>query len=218
MNENPCYYWNRPNLTMPQPTGKGLPTTLMVQSEHYPATSYSLAVSAHTRYAGSRLVTVTREGDHGIYGGVNKCADTIVNTFLTTGKAPAKDVTCVGEGNPALSAPTPGTEDESRRRTAGLRRQHAIAPHRGIHQSRFGISALRLRNSAKVFIWRTFSGHGRGRSEPTLDRCPLGQEIGANSGVFAYAREVFDHRRRMPRRAFVVRTNLSGRCQGSVPV
>ncbi|GAB2657929.1 alpha/beta hydrolase [Kribbella swartbergensis] len=101
MNENPCFYWDRPKLTMPQPTGKGLPATLMVQSVHDPATSYALAVSAHSRYAGSRLLTVTREGDHGIYGGVNKCADKIVNTFLTTGKAPDQDVTCVGEGIPA---------------------------------------------------------------------------------------------------------------------
>ncbi|TCC50019.1 alpha/beta hydrolase [Kribbella capetownensis] len=110
MNQNPCFFWNRPNLTMPQPTGKGLPTTLMVQSIHDPATSYELAVSAHQRYAGSRLVTVTHEGDHGVYGGVNACADKIVNTFLTTGKAPAKDVTCAGHGIPAPSMPTPGDE------------------------------------------------------------------------------------------------------------
>jgi pimeloyl-ACP methyl ester carboxylesterase len=110
MNENPCFYWNRPDLNMPQPTGKGLPTTLMVQSVHDPATNYSLAASAHSRYAGSRLVTVTREGDHGIYGGVNKCADKIINTFLTTGKAPAKDAACVGEGIPAPSTPPPGAE------------------------------------------------------------------------------------------------------------
>ncbi|MEU4193652.1 alpha/beta hydrolase [Kribbella sp. NPDC026611] len=111
MTQNPCFYWNRPNLTMPTPTGKGLPTTLMVQSVHDPATSYSLAVAAHQRYAGSRLLTVTREGDHGIYGGVNKCADRIVNTFLTTGKAPAKDARCVGEGIPAPDAAEPGLEE-----------------------------------------------------------------------------------------------------------
>lgn len=101
MNENPCFYWDRPALTMPVPTGKGLPTTLMVQSVHDPATNLALATSAHSRYAGSRLVTITDEGDHGIYGGVNKCADKIVNTFLTTGKAPAKDTSCAGEGIPA---------------------------------------------------------------------------------------------------------------------
>ncbi len=100
MNENPCLYWDRPALDMPVPTGKGLPTTLMVQSVHDPATSLSLATSAHSRYAGSRLLTITGEGDHGVYGGVNKCADKIINTFLTTGVAPAKDLSCKGEGIP----------------------------------------------------------------------------------------------------------------------
>jgi hypothetical protein len=112
MPENPCAYWDRPNLQMPVPTGKGLPTTLMVQSVHDPATNFSLAASAHSRYAGSRLVTITNEGDHGIYGGVNKCADKIVNTFLTTGKAPAKDTSCAGEGIPAPSKAEPGENVE----------------------------------------------------------------------------------------------------------
>lgn len=111
MNENPCFYWDRPALEMPTPTGKGLPTTLMVQSVHDPATNLSLATSAHHRYAGSRLLTVTGEGDHGIYGGVNKCADKLVNAFLTTGAAPAKDVSCRGEGIPAPSVSH--SEDEA---------------------------------------------------------------------------------------------------------
>ena len=110
MNQNPCYYWDRPQVRMPIPTGKGLPTTLMVQSAHDPATNASLAASAHSRYAGSRLLTVTGEGDHGIYGGVNKCADKIINTFLTTGRAPAKDVSCKGEGIPAPTQAQPGEE------------------------------------------------------------------------------------------------------------
>jgi pimeloyl-ACP methyl ester carboxylesterase len=105
MSENPCFYWDRPDLTMPTPTGQGLPTTLMVQSVHDPATNYGLAVAAHHRYAGSRLLTVTREGDHGVYGGVNKCADKIINLFLTTGTAPAKDTSCVGGGIPAPAMP-----------------------------------------------------------------------------------------------------------------
>jgi hypothetical protein len=74
--------------------GKGLPTTLMVQSVHDPATNISPVTSAHHRYVGSRLITVTNEGDHGIHGGVNKCADKWVNAFLTTGQTPAKDQTC----------------------------------------------------------------------------------------------------------------------------
>jgi hypothetical protein len=92
---------------------KGGPRAAQHRVAHcrWPATNYSLAVAAHNQYAGSRLLTVTREGDHGVYGGVNKCADKIVNTFLTTGTAPAKDVSCVGEGIPAPSAPAPELED-----------------------------------------------------------------------------------------------------------
>ncbi|MGZ0146585.1 alpha/beta hydrolase [Kribbella sp. WER1] len=110
MAENPCFSWKRPNLTMPTPTGKGLPTTLMVQSVHDPATNYGLAVAAHERYAGSRLVTVTGEGDHGVYGGVNRCADRIVNAFLSTGVAPTADVSCRGEGILAPGPEVPGAE------------------------------------------------------------------------------------------------------------
>ncbi|MFC0625084.1 alpha/beta hydrolase [Kribbella deserti] len=100
-NQNPCYYWDRPSLDMPVPTGEGLPTTLMVQSDHDPATNVSLAMDAHEQYAGSRLVRVAGEGDHGIYGGINQCVDKVVDAFLTTGRSPAMDVVCQGEGIPA---------------------------------------------------------------------------------------------------------------------
>lgn len=101
LNQNPCAYWNRPSLAMPVPDGAGIPVTLMVQSVHDPATNASLARSAHERYRGSRLITVANEGDHGIYGGVNKCTDKLVDRFLSTGVAPARDLTCLGEGTPA---------------------------------------------------------------------------------------------------------------------
>jgi pimeloyl-ACP methyl ester carboxylesterase len=125
MSENPCFYWNRPQFTAPTPTGAGLPTTLMVQSVHDPATNMSLAASAHSRYAGSRLITVTREGDHGIYGGVNKCVDRLVNTFLTTGRAPAADTTCQGEGIPA--PPTHNLDGHNLDGTAAAAPLHRIA-------------------------------------------------------------------------------------------
>jgi hypothetical protein len=42
MNENPCFYWDRPQLQLPTPTGKGLPTTLMVRRSTTPRpTSHS---------------------------------------------------------------------------------------------------------------------------------------------------------------------------------
>jgi len=110
VNKNPCYFWDRPSLTMPVPTGEGLPATLMVQADHDPATNASLAVAAHQQYAGSRLVRVVGEGDHGIYGGVNKCVDKLVDAFLTTGRSPAADVVCRGEGIPAPQQREPQPE------------------------------------------------------------------------------------------------------------
>lgn len=107
MNQNPCGYWHRPQLSMPVPDGRGVPVTLMVQSAHDPATNARLARDAHRRYAGSRLITVANEGDHGIYGGVNRCADKLVDTFLGTGRAPRTDITCQGEGIPAPQTEEP---------------------------------------------------------------------------------------------------------------
>ncbi len=100
-NQNPCAYWTRPSLTLRRPDGVGLPPTLMIQSVHDPATNARLATDAHARYAGSVLLTVTREGDHGIYGGVNACVDRITDRFLRTGRAPEADLTCQGTGIPA---------------------------------------------------------------------------------------------------------------------
>jgi pimeloyl-ACP methyl ester carboxylesterase len=106
LNQNPCGYWDRPSLAMPTPTGKGAPTTLMLQSRHDPATPYEGAIVAHQRFAGSRLVTVANEGDHGVYISGNPCVDAIADAFLTTGKAPAKDTTCQGVPIPPPSAPS----------------------------------------------------------------------------------------------------------------
>jgi hypothetical protein len=38
---------------------------------------------------------------------VTKCADSWVNAFLTTAKAPSNDQTCSGEGIPPPTAPEP---------------------------------------------------------------------------------------------------------------
>ena len=107
INQNPCYYWQRPALTMPTPDGKGAGTTLMVQSVHDPATNARLAYDAHARYEGSRLITVRNWGDHGVYGGGIACVDETVDTFLATGKAPARDKGCVGPEIPGPSTRGP---------------------------------------------------------------------------------------------------------------
>jgi pimeloyl-ACP methyl ester carboxylesterase len=103
LNQNPCAYWARPNVRLQHPTGKGAPTTLMLQSVHDPATPYEGAVTAHHGFAGSRLVTVLNEGDHGQYINGNACVDAIGDAFLITGKAPASDTSCEGVPIPAPS-------------------------------------------------------------------------------------------------------------------
>ncbi|WP_205862868.1 alpha/beta hydrolase [Planosporangium thailandense] len=103
---HPCAAWPRPNITLPKPTGRGVPPVLMVESTHDPATPYEGAVRAHRAFAGSRLLTVTNEGDHGIYTMGNQCVDGLVDTFLLTGALPATDTECAGTGIPAPTDPS----------------------------------------------------------------------------------------------------------------
>ncbi|MFC9970181.1 alpha/beta hydrolase [Spirillospora sp. NPDC127200] len=110
---DPCQYWKRPKAkALPKPTGKGVPPVLMVQSTHDPATPYEGAVNAHRRFAGSRLLTVTREGDHALYAGGNACVDRVVDAYIVNGVLPKKDLSCKGTpmsspgGGPGLSAQT----------------------------------------------------------------------------------------------------------------
>jgi pimeloyl-ACP methyl ester carboxylesterase len=100
-NFNPCWDWARQPLHMPTPTGQGGPPVLMVQSTHDPATAFEGAVDAHQHFAGSVMVTVQNEGDHGIYAFNNDCVNTIVNRFLVNGDLPAGDTTCQGTGIPS---------------------------------------------------------------------------------------------------------------------
>lgn len=96
----PCLSWKRPNLTMPTPTGKGVPPVLMVQSVNDPATPMEGASRAHNAFEGSRLLTVTGEGDHGVYASENPCVDDIVEAFIVDGAVPTGDLTCTGTALP----------------------------------------------------------------------------------------------------------------------
>ncbi|MFI8455189.1 alpha/beta hydrolase [Kitasatospora sp. NPDC085464] len=75
-------------------TGAHLPTTLMLNSVHDPATYYEAALGAHRALRGSKLVTVTGNGDHGQYPGTNSCVTDVVERYLLDDKAPAHDLTC----------------------------------------------------------------------------------------------------------------------------
>ncbi|MBW8481870.1 alpha/beta hydrolase [Actinomadura parmotrematis] len=93
---DPCQYWKRPAgaLALRKPTGKGAPPVLMVQSTHDPATPYEGAVRTHRALAGSRLLTVKREGDHGLYASGLACVDKAVDAYLINGVLPKGDTSC----------------------------------------------------------------------------------------------------------------------------
>ncbi|MFF0411034.1 alpha/beta hydrolase [Kitasatospora sp. NPDC004745] len=75
-------------------TGAHLPPVLMLNSVHDPATYYEAAVGAHRALRGSRLVTVTGNGDHGQYPGTNSCVTQTVERYLLDGRAPEHDLVC----------------------------------------------------------------------------------------------------------------------------
>jgi pimeloyl-ACP methyl ester carboxylesterase len=99
--DQPCSFWDRPvGTSLVTPTGQGLPPVLMVQSEHDPATPIEGARIAASNFAGARLLTVTGEGDHGLYAGGNACVDRKVDGFIIDGKLPAEGATCKGTAMP----------------------------------------------------------------------------------------------------------------------
>jgi pimeloyl-ACP methyl ester carboxylesterase len=104
--EQPCVFWNRPPVSTPVPNGAGVPPVLMVQSEHDPATPIEGAWHAAAGFAGARMLTVTGDGDHGLYAGGNACVDKNVEKFITAGTLPLAGATCKGTAmpNPLSSA------------------------------------------------------------------------------------------------------------------
>ncbi|MFC6094664.1 alpha/beta hydrolase [Saccharothrix lopnurensis] len=102
----PCASWDRPALNLRKPTGRGVPPVLMVQSVRDPATPLEGAQRAHRNFAGSRLLTVTDEGDHGVYAFGNACVDDVVEAFIVDGVVPPTESTCPGVPLPDPTAPT----------------------------------------------------------------------------------------------------------------
>jgi pimeloyl-ACP methyl ester carboxylesterase len=116
--EQPCAFWNRPTANTPVPTGVGVPAVLMVQSEHDPATPIEGARAAAAGFAGARLLTVTGEGDHGLYAGGNSCVNKAVERFIVHGLLPAEGATCAGRALPKPDQSTFRAQAGNRRAAA----------------------------------------------------------------------------------------------------
>ncbi|MET8977306.1 alpha/beta hydrolase [Streptomyces sp. NPDC004539] len=97
----PCATWPAKQQTPVEVrTNRGLPQTLIVQSERDAATPYSGAVSLHHRLKGSRLITEKNAGSHGVTALVNPCVNQRVDAYLLSGTLDAADVVCGPHATP----------------------------------------------------------------------------------------------------------------------
>ncbi|MBK1784612.1 alpha/beta hydrolase [Prauserella cavernicola] len=83
-----CIFWEGQPRPLPTVDGKDVPPVVMVQSVNDPATPIEAARKAHAGFENSRLLTVTGEGDHGIYGYGNSAVDKVVDAYLVDGVVP----------------------------------------------------------------------------------------------------------------------------------
>ncbi|MFI5979892.1 alpha/beta hydrolase [Streptomyces sp. NPDC051555] len=102
-NIKPCAFWQRP--LEPATPVKTRADVLTVQNEWDPMTPLSSGQGLHQALKGSRMVLALGGVGHGVYLSTpTACANIPVNAYLSTGRLPAKDVTC---HNPP---PTPNPE------------------------------------------------------------------------------------------------------------
>lgn len=89
-----CAWW--PSVTeMPQKLSpKDAPSTLILQSELDAATAYEGGLRSAQQMANTSLVSVDNEGTHGVYPYGTTCVDDKVETYLLTGRLPAKYSVC----------------------------------------------------------------------------------------------------------------------------
>ncbi|MFE6610907.1 alpha/beta fold hydrolase [Amycolatopsis sp. NPDC057786] len=80
----------------------GYPAGLVVQAEYDPKTQYA-GGPAMARRLSARLLTVTDEGGHGMYGR-NSCATKRVDDYLINGVLPVAGATCPGAPRPDIAA------------------------------------------------------------------------------------------------------------------
>ncbi|NUH35768.1 alpha/beta fold hydrolase [Streptomyces samsunensis] len=88
----PCAFWDRsaePATVVNNEVG-----SLVVQNEWDSQTPLPSGQALHADLKGSKMLTVLGGEGHGVYPSGNACADGGVEDYLTTGKLPAKDVTC----------------------------------------------------------------------------------------------------------------------------
>ncbi|MFD7492606.1 alpha/beta hydrolase [Streptomyces sp. NPDC059832] len=87
----PCAFWkpgSEPATTVNNKVG-----ALILQNEWDPQTPLAAGRAMHRALRGSRMVTVSGGEGHGVYP-FKSCADRSTTVYLTTGRLPARDLTC----------------------------------------------------------------------------------------------------------------------------
>lgn len=88
----PCAFWKKTG-SEPATRIDNKVGALILQNEWDSQTPLTSGQGLRRAMKGSKMVTVAGGVGHGIYGN-KSCADKTATTYLTTGKLPAKDVTC----------------------------------------------------------------------------------------------------------------------------
>ncbi|MZF85233.1 alpha/beta hydrolase [Streptomyces sp. SID5643] len=88
----PCAFWKKTG-SEPATRIANKVGALILQNEWDSQTPLTSGQGLRRAMKGSKMVTVAGGVGHGIYGN-KSCADKTATTYLTTGKLPAKDVTC----------------------------------------------------------------------------------------------------------------------------
>ncbi|MGW6460340.1 alpha/beta hydrolase [Streptomyces sp. NPDC055078] len=104
----PCAFW--PKSAEPVTAVRNTVPALIIQNEWDPATTLPSALGAHRALKGSKLVTVRGGEGHGVYRyAPNACAVEAADTYLATGRLPARDLVC--RADPAEPADPGGPAD-----------------------------------------------------------------------------------------------------------
>lgn len=91
----PCAFW-KSAAAEPATVVDNDVSALIVQNEWDPQTTLAMAKGMRRALHGARMVTVVGGEGHGVVVNGPSCADGSVTRYLTTGRLPAKDLTCGG--------------------------------------------------------------------------------------------------------------------------
>ncbi|MEU4896385.1 alpha/beta hydrolase [Streptomyces sp. NPDC044780] len=88
----PCAFWDKS--AEPATVVNNKVGSLVVQNQWDSQTPLPSGQALHADLKGSKMLTVLGGEGHGVYPSGNACTDGTVAGYLTTGKLPAKDMTC----------------------------------------------------------------------------------------------------------------------------